>query len=105
MRAARAKHTADWAGIQEPQDYDHLLRGMGYSQVGAQWYENTIHYKNLDELIDFYDVGGNSRLQLGLMDAPTREKFHTAVRTALQPFATERGVDHIWRAIQISARK
>lgn len=105
VRAARAKHRADWAGIRDAQDYDRVLRGIGYSQVGAQWYENTVHYKSLDEVIDFYDVGGNSRLQLGLMDAPTREQFYTAVRAALQPFVTERGVDQLWRVIQISARK
>ncbi len=104
-RAVLAKHRAEWNELQTPADYERVLRGVGFSQVSAQWFVNSTHFKNLDECIEFHALGVGARAELGAMDDVTRAQFDSAIRAALQPFANERGVDEEWRAIQVSARK
>ncbi len=104
-RAVLAKHRADWSELQTPQDYERVLREVGFSQAAAQWFENATHFKNLDECIEFHALGVGARAELAAMDEATRAQFVTAIRDALQPFANARGVEEIWRAIQVRARK
>lgn len=104
-RAAFSKHRADWAEVQTPQDYERVLRGIGFSQAAAQWFASSTHFKNLDELIEFHNIGIRSRAEIAAMNETTRAEFHAAAGDALQTFVTGHGVDAEWRAIQVMARK
>lgn len=105
IREINAKYFAEWQNVQTLDQYERALRQAGFSHARALWVSNNVHYKDLDELIDFYDVGGASRAQVGAMDENTRAEFHAAVRAALQPFVSPRGIDQAWRVVQLLARK
>ncbi len=105
VRAIFSKHRADWAEVQTPQDYERVLSAVGFSQVFAQWFACSTHFKNLDELIEFHNVGVRSRAELAAMNETTRAEFHAAARNALQQFENANGIAQEWRAVQVMARK
>lgn len=105
VRAEYAKHTASWAGLETPEDYETALRSAGFSQEHVEWFEAPLQFKNLDELIDFYNVGSSARCEIAAMDVETRIAFRQAARSALEPLLPAGRIEFKWRAMQVSARK
>lgn len=108
VRAVRAAFNGQrelWRDLKSPADYERVLRETGFTSVTAQWMVANTHFKNLEELIEFHDFGVFARAEIAALDEPTRAAFHQALRDALHPLATDKGLDEEWRAIQVSARK
>lgn len=91
--------------VRAPQDYERVLRAVGFTHVAARSFSHTTTFKTLDEFIDFQNLGVAHRSQVAAMLPPTRADFYTAAVQVLTPFVTARGIDQIWRVIQVSARK
>lgn len=108
VRAVRESFSAQralWNDINVPADYERRLRRVGFSSCSAQWMVAPAHFKNLEELVEFHNVGVFASAEIAAMDAPTRSAFTQALYDALNPLVTDRGLDEEWRAIQVSARK
>lgn len=105
VRESFSVQRALWNDINVPADYERRLRQVGFSTVSAQWMVAPAHFKNLEELVEFHNVGVFASAEIAAMDAPTRSAFTQALYDALNPLVTDRGLDEEWRAIQVSARK
>lgn len=105
VRTSFAKHREDWAKVASKEEYEGALRNAGFAKAVGQVMPSTAHFKDVDELIEFHDLSVPTRAELGAMDEGTRERFHEAAREVLMPYATERGVDQEWHALQVSAKK
>lgn len=94
-----------WSDLKTPADYERSLRRVGFSTVSAQWMVAAAQFKDLQELIEFHDLGVFASAEIAAMDESTLVAFHQFLRDALQPLVTDQGIHEEWRAIQVSARK
>lgn len=105
IRGAFNQHRTLWADYNTPQDYERALRKFAVKSTNAHWAENALHFRDLEQLIDFMQVGVRARAELQAMDPETGARFGAAVQAKLQGLATPKGIDVPARAIQVAARK
>jgi ubiquinone/menaquinone biosynthesis C-methylase UbiE len=99
------QHAAQWTEMNDPGDYERVLRAAGFRQASAQWFSNPAHFASVDELIEFYNLGVRSRAEIQAMDVDTRSRYFAALKEKLQPPETAGGMDIEWRAVQALALK
>ncbi|HZQ05485.1 MAG TPA: methyltransferase domain-containing protein [Anaerolineae bacterium] len=105
VRELLALDRAQWADMNSPDAFERALVDAGFARAAGNWFADTVHFASLDELIEYHSVGARSRLEIAAMDEQTRAEFDRAIRDALRPLETPRGIDVEMRAIQVIARK